>query len=321
MLKAQASAKSGPEQKTFGARAKNVMRILIRDKWLYVMFLPVILYYVLFHYLPIGGIVIAFKDYNLFEGIWESPWVGFENFENFFNSIYFWRLLRNTLAISLMDLIIGFPAPIILALMLNEVVHNTFKRVIQTISYLPHFVSMVVIAGLVFNFLSPSTGLINNLIAAVGGERVNFLADPKYFWIIFTLMNCWKGVGWASIIYLAALSGVDTSLYEAAIVDGAGRWKQTYYVTLPAILPTIVVLFIMRVGNILTVSYEGIILLYNPAIYETADVLSTYVYRRGLIDADYSFATAVGVFQSILSLILVILANKISKKVSESSLW
>ena len=292
-----------------------------RDRWLYIMFAPVLIYYVIFHYAPIGGLVVAFKDYNLFQGIWASPWVGLEHFSDFFSSIYFGRLLRNTLAISLLDLLIGFPAPIVLALMLNEVQSALFKRTVQTVSYLPHFVSMVVIAGLVVNFLSPSTGLINSLIAMFGGEKVSFLAEPQYFWIIFTLMNCWKGIGWGSIIYLATLSGVDPSLYEAAIVDGAGRWKQTWYITLPSIMPTIIILLIMRIGGLLSVSYEAIILMYNPSIYQTADILSTYVYRRGLIDADYSFATAVGLFQSVFALILVVSANKISKKISETSLW
>jgi putative aldouronate transport system permease protein len=208
-----------------------------------------------------------------------------------------------------------------LALMLNEVQHKRFKSVVQTISYLPHFVSTVVIVGILVNFLSLSTGLINNILAAVGLQRVHFLAEPRYFWPIFTLMNVWRSVGWSSIIYIAALSGIDPTLYEAAVVDGAGRWRQLFCVTLPALLPTIVTLLIMRVGHVLDVGYEAIILMYNPQIYETADVISTYVYRRGLIDADYSFAAAVGLFQSLVGMLMVMGANALSRKLTETSLW
>lgn len=300
---------------------QNVWKNIKMQRYLYLMLLPVIIYYIIFRYAPMFGIVIAFKDYNLFRGIWESPWAGFKYFRQFFESVYFGRLLRNTLVISLYDIIFGFPAPIILALLLNEVSNSTFKRTIQTISYLPHFISTVVIVSMVVNFLSPSTGLINNIIEALGGERIYFLVEPKYFWTIYTTMNIWKGVGWGSIIYIASLAGIDPTLYEAAIIDGAGKWRQTWHITLPSISPTIIILFILRLGNILEVGYESIILMYNPRIYETADVFSTYVYRRGLLDADYSFATAVSLFQSVIGLILIVISNKIIRKYSDTSLW
>lgn len=321
MMASQQTTAAAPAGLSRREKLSKAFRTIRRSKYLYLMFLPVFIYYVIFHYVPMIGTVIAFKDYNLFLGIWESPWVGLEYFKDFLSSIYFWRLIRNTVMISLLDLVIGFPAPIILALMLNEVQGSLFKRTIQTISYLPHFISSVVIVGIVVNFLSPSTGLINSLIEMLGGTRVHFLVEPKYFWFIYTFMNIWKGVGWGSIIYLASLSGVDPTLYEAAIVDGAGRFRQTLSITLPSIAPTITILLIMRIGNLLSVGYESIILMYNPKIYETADVLSTYVYRRGLIDADYSFAAAVGLFQSAIALVLVVGSNWISRKVSETSLW
>jgi len=293
----------------------------VQYKWLYLMFLPVLLYYIIFKYAPMFGLIIAFKDYNLFEGIVQSPWVGFKHFTNFFHSMYFGRVVRNTIGISLLDILVNFPAPIILALLLNEVTQVKFKRTVQTISYLPHFISTVIIAGMLVGFLSPSTGLINNIIVLFGGEPIYFLAEAKYFWGIFTLMNMWKSIGWGSIIYLATLLNIDPTLYEASVVDGAGRLRQAWHITLPGIMPTIVVLLIMKIGNLLEVSYESIILLYNSQLYETADVISTFVYRRGLIDADYSFASAVGLLQSVLAMILVIAANKFSKSVSDNSLW
>jgi putative aldouronate transport system permease protein len=291
-----------------------------KNKYLYILFAPVLVYYIIFRYVPMYGIIIAFKDYNLFKGIGASPWAGFKYFEQFLSSVYFWRLIRNTLVINLYDIVFGFPAPIILALLLNELRMKRFKSVIQTVSYLPHFVSTVVVVSMVVNFLS-STGLINNILAGMGFPRLEFLGQPKYFWGIYTTMNIWKGVGYGSIIYLAALSGIDQELYEAAYVDGAGHWRQLWNITLPSIAPTITIMFLLKIGHLLEVGYESIILMYNSRIYETADVISSYVYRRGLIDADYSFATAVGLFQSIFGLILIITSNKISSKLSETSLW
>ncbi|MGI5895095.1 MAG: ABC transporter permease [Candidatus Merdivicinus sp.] len=303
-------------------RCKWIVNEVRKSMWLYIMFAPVFLYYVIFKYLPMYGVQIAFKDYSIYSTIAESEWVGLKHFYSFFSSMYFGRLLRNTIVISLYDIAFGFTTPILLALLLNEVQHLRFKKAIQTISYLPHFISSVIIVSMVVNFLDPQTGLINNIIAALGGTRTNFLLDPKYFWTIFTSMNVWQGVGWGAIIYSAALSGVDTSLYEAAMIDGASRFRQICSVTLPSIAPTISIMFILRMGSILSVSSSKIILIYNSQIYETADVLSTYVYRRGLVEADYSFASAVDLFQSVVGLVMVVLTNQIARKIDEdSSIW
>ena len=298
-----------------------ILKNLKKNLWLYVMFFPVIVYYILFKYAPMFGIVIAFKDYNAFKGIWASPWVGFEHFVNFFESPYFWRLIRNTFLISFYGLIFGFPAPILLALLLNELKDGLFKKTVQTITYLPHFVSSVVIVSMVMSFLSPSNGIINNLIVALGGEAHYFMNDPNWFRTVYTTMGIWQGVGWGSIIYLAALTGVDAELYEACIIDGGNRLRQTWHITLPGIASTIVIQLIFRVGNLLSVGSESIILMYAPTTYETADVISTYVYRRGLVEADYSFSTAVGLFNSLIALVLLTTTNKLAKTFSETSLW
>lgn len=304
-----------------GAYFKTLKRDIIQDKLLYVMLIPFILFYLIFQYKPMLGLVTAFQDYNVFLGIKDSPWVGFENFQNFFTSPYFWRTLKNTVAISLYDLAFCFPAPIILALLFNEIRCRWFKSVTQTATYIPYFISSVIIAGMATSFLSPSTGIINNIIAALGGERIYFLTQPQYFRGIYTIMNIWKTVGFNSIIYLSALTAVDSSLYEAAMLDGASRWKQTIHITLPSILPTIVMMLIMKVGHLFNVGYETIILLYQPSTYETADVINTYVYRTGLVEAQYSLASAVGLFNGVVGMVLVFGANYVSKRVTEYSLW
>lgn len=305
------------------SRWKKTMHEIWRDRVLYFLFLPVMVYYIVFRYAPMYGVVIAFKNFNVYDGIAGSPWVGWANFTQFFKSVYFTRLLKNTLGINLLDILIGFPAPIFFALMLNEIRNVMFKRTIQTISYLPHFISTVVVVGMVVNFLSLSTGIVNNIIEACGGQRVYFLTEPNYFWGIYTTMNVWKGIGWGAIIYIAALAGIDPTLYEAAIIDGAGRWKQTIHVTLPGISTTIVTMFILKIGHLLEVGYESIILMYNPKLYPAADVFSTYIYRVGLASSDpnYSLATAIGLFQSLIGLVLVVIANRLSKKYSEAALW
>lgn len=277
-------------------------------------------YYAIFHYAPMYGITMAFKDFSVAKGIGGSDWVGLEHFVNFFNDIYAWRIIRNTLLLSLYHLIFGFPFPIILALLLNEVRNRFFKKTVQSITYLPHFISVVVICGMVVEFTSHS-GLINDLISMFGGERTSFLLDQKYFRTIYTITGIWQNLGWDSIIYLAALTAVDPELYEAASIDGAGRFKQFLHVTLPSILPTIVVLLILNMGKFMSQGSEKVILLYNENTYETADVISSFVYRRGLINADYSFSTAVGLFNSVVNLILVMSTNALSRKFSQSSLW
>ncbi|SFP95304.1 ABC transporter permease [Caldicoprobacter faecalis] len=284
------------------------------------MALPVIAYYIIFHYMPMYGAIIAFKEFNPALGIIRSPWVGFKHFKSFFEGVYFWRLIRNTLLISIYSLVWGFPAPIILALLLNEVKNNYFKRTVQTISYLPHFISLVVVCGIIKDFTS-TDGVINDIIELLGGERTNFLMKPEWFRPIYVGSGIWQEVGWGSIIYLAAITNIDPELYEAATIDGASRWKQTWHITLPGIVPTIVILLILRLGGLMSVGFEKIILLYNSATMETADVISSYVYRRGLLDFDYSFSAAVGLFNSVINLILITSANKLSRKISETSLW
>ncbi|MDR2501423.1 MAG: ABC transporter permease subunit, partial [Treponema sp.] len=297
------------------------LKKIVKNRYLYLLFLPVFVWYILFCYVPMYGVIIAFKKFNIFTGIAQSPWAGFTYFEQFFKSVFFWRLIKNTLLISLYGLIFCFPAPILLALLFNELKDGPFKRAAQTISYLPHFVSTVIIVSMFVEFLSPRGGLINNLIALFGGERVYFLGNPKYFRMLYTLMDIWRSVGWGTIIYLAALTGIDPALYEAAVLDGCGRFRQALNVTLPSIAPTIVIMFIFRVGQLLSVGSESILLMYNPAIYETADVISTYVYRRGLVDNQYSFAAAVGLFNAVIGMALISVTNAVSRRVSETSLW
>ncbi|MCA0753531.1 ABC transporter permease subunit [Paenibacillus sp. N4] len=291
-----------------------------KNKYLYFLGLFGVAYYLIFSYTPMYGVIIAFKDYSPVKGIMGSSWVGLHHFTEFFQSFYFWRLLRNTLLINIYELLFAFPAPIILALLLNELKHANFKRVVQTVTYLPHFVSIVVICGMIVDF-SRKSGLFNMILGWFGVEAQNLLLDPSLFRTIFIGSGIWQGVGWGSIIYLAALSGIDTQLYDAATVDGANRWKQVLHVTLPGIMPTIIILLILRIGGMMDVGFEKVILLYNSQTYETADVISSFVYRRGLLEANYSYSTAVNLFNSIVNFMLLILANRISRKVNDTSLW
>ena len=299
---------------------KTVRRDMQRNWSLYLLALPVVLFYALFAYKPMYGALIAFKDFSPGRGFSRSPWVGFTHFLRFFNSPYFFRLVRNTFLISFYNLLFGFPAPIILALLLNEVRHSGYKRAIQTITYLPHFISIMVIAGMIVDF-SMSTGLFNDIINFFGGRRMPLLQQPNLYRTIYVASDIWQGIGWGTIIYLSALSGVDPQLYEAAMIDGAGRFKQLIHVTLPSITPTIVILLILRIGNLLSVGYEKTILLYNPATYETSDIISTYVYRVGLLEQNWSYSTAIGLFNSAINFSLLIMANRISRRLSETSLW
>ncbi|MBQ4110945.1 MAG: sugar ABC transporter permease [Clostridia bacterium] len=266
------------------------------------------------------GIVIAFKDYQVSKGILASNWVGFKYFIEFFNGRYFARTMINTLLISFYDLLFGFPAPVIFALLLNEVKNTYFKKTIQTITYLPHFISMVVICGMIVDFFS-SDGLVTKLIVSLGGKKMDYMGSAAHFRPIYIGTNIWASIGWSSIIYLAALSGIDQELYEAAVIDGAGRFKQLWHITLPGIAPTVITMLILRCGQLLSVGYEKIILLYNSGTYETADVISSYVYRMGLGSSRYSYSSAVGLFQSVVNLILLFAVNSLSKKFSETSLF
>lgn len=304
------------------SRLQRIKKTIIRDKYLYLLLIPFIAWYIIFLYRPMYGLQIAFKDYSIFQGIEASPWVGFQHFVQFFESDYFIRTLKNTILISLYTLVFAFPAPIILALLFNEIKSATYRKLTQTATYLPYFISIVVVAGLVTNFLSPSNGLVNIIIEKLGGEKNYFLTNPEYFRSIFIGMNIWKDVGFNAIIYIAAISGINPQLYEAAKMDGANRWKQMWHVTLPGIIPTILILFILNIGTFLEVGYEAIILLYQPATYETADVINTYVYRAGLQGANYELGAAAGLFNAVVGLVLVVIANKITKKFSESGgLW
>lgn len=289
---------------------------------LLLMFLPVLIYYVVFRYLPlVGALFISLEKYQPALGFFGSEWAGFEYYKQFLDSVFFWRLIRNTLVINLLQLTVGFVAPIVLALLLNEVGRPKFKRLVQSITYLPNFISSVVVVSMVTVFLSPTTGVVNSIMEHLGLERVYFLGEPAYFWGIYTVMTIWQTAGYSAIIYLASLTGISPELYEAAKIDGAGRWSQLMNVTLPGISSTIILLFLMKIGTVLEVGYETIVLMYSPSIYSTADVIGTYVYRRGILNGEYSFASAVGFFQSIMGLILVIIANKLARKYTETSLW
>lgn len=307
------------EAKKGNAKLKQMKK----DYQLYIILSPFIIFFILFAYKPMAGLVIAFKDYSVFQGIWKSPWVGLANYREFFSSPYFARIIRNTLLISLYSLIFSFPTSVILALLLNEVRSKKFKSIVQTCTYLPHFISAVVIVGIVTSFLAPSNGLINIIISLFGHEKIYFLSKPEYFRTIYITMGIWQGVGYGSIVYIAAIAAIDPQLYEACTIDGGGRWKQMLHVTVPGIMPTIVTMLIMQIGRIMNVSYEKIILMYQPATYETADVINSYVYRLGFDSTvpNYSLSTAVGLFNSVIGFILVLMANKISNKVNGSGLW
>ena len=302
-------------------KRKRLKRNLKRGLPLYIMLILPILWFLLFYYKPIGDLQIAFKDYNPIQGVTDSPWVGFKHFTNFFTGPYFWRLIRNTFMINLISVLTVFPLTIIFALLINEISNKHAKSFVQTASYMPHFISSVIVAGLVVSFLSPSSGVVNLVLEKLGFEKQYFLIKPEYFWIIYVTMGGWQGIGFGTIIYTSAISSIDSTLYEAASIDGAGRFKQMWHITLAGIMPTITLMLIMRLGSMLSVGYETIILLYQPSTYETADVINTFVYRRGMQGTDYSFSTAVSMFNGVVSLVLVIIANTVAKKLSDTALW
>jgi putative aldouronate transport system permease protein len=284
------------------------------------MLVPILAYYIVFHYAPILGAVIAFKKFSPRLGIFGSPWAGFRYFQDFFNSMYFTRVLRNTVLISTYEIIFGFPMPIILALLINEVKNRAFKRTIQTISYLPYFISVVVVCGLIKDYFA-SDGVINNLMSGLGMQPVNFLNQSEWFRPILVGSNIWQHFGWNSIIYLSALTAIDPQTYEAALMDGANRWKQTLYITIPGILPVAVTLLILRIGNIMSVGFEKIILLYNPMTYETGEVISTFVYKKGLLEMNYSYSAAVGLINAAVNCMLLVLANRMSRRINNTTIW
>ncbi|MBT2289177.1 sugar ABC transporter permease [Paenibacillus albidus] len=293
---------------------------LLRNKWLYIMILPVIIYYIMFHYVPMYGAIIAFKQYIPAKGILGSDWVGFKHFEDFFSSIYFFRVIKNTISLSFFNLLFGFPAPILLALLLNELKSPLFRRITQTITYMPHFITLVVVAGII-RYFTLSDGLINDVIALFGGTRTSFLQHPESFRPIYIISEIWQQIGWGTIIYLAAISGIDQQQYEAAKIDGANKLQQIRHITLPGILPTVMIMLILSLGNIMNVGFEKIILLYSASIYETADVISTFVYRKGILEFNYGYSAAVGLFNSVINFGILLLANYFSKRTSKNSLW
>lgn len=307
---------TAPKQ-SLGKRLKDDFQ---RNRALYLMALPVLAFYIIFHYVPMYGAIIAFKDFSPMKGILGSEWIGIQHFKDFFGSIYFSRILFNTLNISISTLIFGFPAPIILALLINELRSKVFSRTVQTVTYMPHFVSLVVICGLIKEF-TLDTGVVNQVLSVFGWKPVSMLNKPELFVPIYVISNIWQEVGWGSIIYLAALTSIDPQLYEAAKIDGAGRFKQLIHITIPGILPTIVILLILRMGRLLNVGFEKIILLYNPAIYETADVISSFVYRKGLLEFNWSYSAAVGLFNSIINFVMLWSTNWISRRLKGESLF
>jgi len=301
-------------------RRKQILKSLFRNKLLYLMLAPGVLFFLIFRYIPMGGLVIAFQNYQPFLGIDGSPWVGFDHFRRLFSEGSFMLLMRNTLMLFFLGTL-TFPLPIILALSLNEIKNKWFKSVIQTIVYIPHFMSWVIVVSMFFVILSVDRGIINEMIAFFGGDRIHFMTDPRWARTIYIVQDTWKGIGWSSIIFLAAITNVDTTLYEAAAMDGATRFRQTWHVTLPAIRPTIITLLILRVGSTLDIGFEHVFLITNPMNRAVLDIFDTFVFRMGIHSGQFSFATAVGMFRGVVGLILVIGANKVAKLFGEDGIY
>ncbi|QHW35090.1 sugar ABC transporter permease [Paenibacillus rhizovicinus] len=293
----------------------------MRDKYLYLLLLPGMLLILLFRYVPMYGIIIAFQDFNIFQGMNDQEWVGFAQFSRLFHSPDFIEILRNTILISVYKLLCAFTIPVILSLLLNELRHVAFKRVTQSIIYLPHFISWVIFSGILISFLNPVDGMVNAIIEMFGGKPIDFLGDTRYFRSILVISDSYKEVGWGTIIYLAAISGVSPELYESARMDGANKARQMWHVTLPAIRPVIIILLILSLANILEAGFQQIYLLYSPLVYDVSDIIDTYVYRVGIQDANYSYATAAGLFKSVVAMVLIVSVNKIVKKAGQDGLW
>lgn len=309
-------AKTAPK-----SRWKHVMHGLSRDKFLYLLIAPGVLFFLIFKYVPMWGVVIAFQDYSPYLGVTGSQWVGFDHFIRFFSNQDFYLLFRNTMAISLLSLVFFFPLPILLSLLLNELRNAVYKKWIQSIVYMPHFLSWVIIAGITFLLLSQSSGIVNKMLVSLGVAKYDFLTNENNFWVLLTVQNVWKEAGWGTIIFLAAIAGVDPQQYEAAKMDGANRIRQAWHVTLPAIRSVIVVLFILKLGHIMDVGFEQVFLMMNGAVSNVADVFETYVFRLGIQQGQFSFSTAVGLFKSVVGLILVIAANKLAKRFGEEGVY
>ena len=299
----------------------NIKKIVYRARYLFLMFAPIFIYYIVFHYLPMTGAIIAFKDYKPGRGIYNGEWVGLKWFIQYFKSPYAFRTIRNTILISFYQIAIGFPIPILFAVCVTEIKQMAFRRVVQTVSYLPHFISTVVLVGMMKQMFTMNNGIVNKFVVLFGGDIINFLNDPAWFRTMYVGSGIWQSFGFSSIIYIAAITGIDPTLYEAGKIDGITKFKEAWYITLPMISQTVVTLFILRLGNILSVGFEKVFLMYSPAVYETADVISTYVYRKGIESTTYSFASAVGLFNSVVNFMFVFIANQVSRKLTDSSLW
>ena len=297
------------------------LKRIIKYREMYLLFLIPFVYLIIFKYVPILGNVLAFRKYSASAPLFGTRWMGLTYFKMLFEDVNFYNRFLNTVVLSIENLVIGFPIPIIFALLVNEIKNKNAKKFIQTVSYLPHFISIVVVVGFINKLLSPNAGAINMLRLNLGMDSINYIAKPEWFRTIYIVSEIWQNMGWNAIIYIAALSGVDSQLYEAAMIDGAGRWKQTVHVTIPGIMPTIVITLIMAVGSMLAIGYEKVLLLMNNLNKETADIISTYVYRLGIVDSNYSYSTAVGLFNAVVGLILVCSANYVCRKVSDTSLW
>lgn len=312
-------AKSSPAIPSQGL-GRRMKKTFLKNWPLYVFLIPAFLYFTIFHYVPMYGVQIAFKNFYASDGIWGSPWVGFDHFERFFNSYYFWRLIKNTLILSLYQLVL-FPLPIILALSLNELKNGAFKKWSQTLTYAPHFISVVVVVGMIVIFLDPINGLVNRIVIMFGGEAIPFLTSPKWFRHVFVWSGVWQTLGWGSIIYLAALAGVNPELHEAAEIDGATRLQRIFHINIPSILPTIVVLLILNIGSFMSVGFEKVLLMQNDLNAATSDVIQTFVYQTGLLEGQYSFAAAIGLFDSVINIALLITFNYVARKTTDNSLW
>lgn len=301
--------------------SKQKYNRIIRNWQLYIILLPTLLYFAIFHYGPMFGVQIAFKDYLAVKGIWGSPWVGFKHFARFFSSYNFSIVLKNTLLLSILQIVFSFPVPVILALLLNQLRNKRFKTFVQTVTYAPHFISTVVLVGMLYIFCSPSTGIFNYIITALGGKSIYFFAEPAWFRPLYILSGIWQNAGWGSIIYLAALSGIDPTLHEAAMADGATKLQRVFNIDIPGILPTAVVMLILEAGRVMNIGFEKVFLMQTPLNLDMSEVISTYVYQIGLLRVQYSYSTAIGLFNSIINLILIVSVNAISQKISQSSLW
>ena len=309
------------EIRKYYGRNMSLLKTIIARRQLYYLVLPTLLYFAIFHYGPMYGVLIAFKNFKPHLGIWDSPWVGFVHFERLFRSPQFWRLIQNTLGLSFMSLALNFPVPIILALALNYVENKSYKKVVQTVTYAPHFISTVVVVSMLTVFLSPRLGIVNIFLEKLGGEPISFMLEPSWFKPLYVMSGIWQNAGWNTIIYLAALSAIDVSMHEAAIVDGASKLKRMWYIDLPSLMPTAVLLLILNLGRVMSIGFEKVYLMQNALNVSSSEIIATYIYKVGLKNAEYSYSAAVGFFNAVINLVMLVTVNRIAKKMGQASLW